>query len=357
VGLAVNGRASAGRSARVREVHFRKGDEVAAGAVLLRLDTEELDNEIARRERFLRAGREELTQLDQMEKLLALQAEHGLARARAELELAEAELGHARARWEADRRLARLERQNAQEEVDRLRPLDQTRAVSAEEWSKANARRQEAEARLAKAELPPEGGKVEILRRAWRQAEQEAALKREELLARRKLKQSEADGAELELANLRLEREQAVVRAPHGGVVTGGEPKAGDVVEPGKVVAEIAPRGELIVEALVSNEDVGLLGVGRPARVKLDAYDYQKYGALEATVTFIAPDSELVDGPNGQRVSVYAVRLALASEAVGRGDLHGPVKLGMTGRVEVVTGQESLLGLFVRRVRQAVRLG
>src|SRR5579884_3701041 len=47
---------SASAGARVVAVHFRPGDTVRKGDVLLRLDTERLDSEIARRRRTIEAG-------------------------------------------------------------------------------------------------------------------------------------------------------------------------------------------------------------------------------------------------------------------------------------------------------------
>ena len=46
----------------------------------------------------------------------------------------------------------------------------------------------------------------------------------------------------IELANLELEREQAVIRAPMNGIVTVGDIKVGDILERGKPVVEIAEQ-------------------------------------------------------------------------------------------------------------------
>ena len=96
------------------------------------------------------------------------------------------------------------------------------------------------------------------------------------------------------------------------------------------------------------------LRVGMPARIKLDAYDYQKYGTLSGTVCFVAPDSEV---PEGQRTAHYVVRIEVDGEQIGRGDLRGQVKLGMAGQAEIVTDQESVLLLLVRKIRQTISLG
>src|SRR5206468_1238203 len=100
--------------------------------------------------------------------------------------------------------------------------------------------------------------------------------------------------------------------------------------------------------------EVGRLKVGMPVRVKLDAFDYQRYGTAAGTVVFIAPDSSV---PEGQRTAAYLVRIELDGDEVGRGEQHGHVKLGMAGTAEVVTGRESLLSLLARKIRQTISLG
>src|SRR5262249_11409254 len=102
------------------------------------------------------------------------------------------------------------------------------------------------------------------------------------------------------------------------------------------------------------SEEMAYLRVGMPARVKLDAYDHQKYGTLSGTVCFVAPDSEV---PEGQRAACYVVRIELDGDQVGRGDLRGQVKLGMAGQAEIVTDQERPILLLGKKIRQTISLG
>ena len=91
-----------------------------------------------------------------------------------------------------------------------------------------------------------------------------------------------------------------------------------------------------------------------PARIKLDAYDYQRYGSVAGTVVFLSPDSGVGEG---QRTATYLVKIELAGHELGRGELHGQVKLGMTGQADIVTGQERLLALLVKKLRETISLG
>jgi multidrug efflux pump subunit AcrA (membrane-fusion protein) len=127
---------------------------------------------------------------------------------------------------------------------------------------------------------------------------------------------------------------------------------------------EIAEQAGFCFELEVRSQDVGLLSVGLPVKIKLDAYDFQRYGTLEGEITFISPDSG-VPQARGQETSpsaaaprppTYLVRVRLIGDTIGHGELKGQVKLGMTGQADVVTGEETILTIFTKRIRQAFSL-
>jgi multidrug resistance efflux pump len=345
---------SASAGGRVVEANVRQGDEVRQGDVLIRLDAERLDNEIARRQRAIQTGEEELARVARLEELSAGQYEAARAKAEAEIAQAKEELRQAKERQAADLRLAEVELATADDEEGRLRVLIARRATGEADLVKATARVREAQEKLAKARLPVDETRLQVLQRGLDLAAKDHALRAEELALKRAAKQGEVAAARMELANLELERNQAVLRAPMDGVVTSTDVKVSDVLETGKPVVEIAEQKGFRFEVAVPSEEVGHLRVGMPVRIKLDAYDYQKYGTLSGTVVFISPDSTVSEG---QQAAVYLVRIEVEGAEVGRGDLRGLVKLGMSGQAEIVTGQENLLWLLVRQIRQGISLG
>jgi multidrug efflux pump subunit AcrA (membrane-fusion protein) len=90
-----------------------------------------------------------------------------------------------------------------------------------------------------------------------------------------------------------------------------------------------------------------------PAVIKLDAYDYQRYGVLSGTVESISPDAVV---PEGQHAPVYTVRVKIESNELRRGELVGALKLGMVGQVEIVTGEERLLHILAKKIRHTISL-
>jgi multidrug efflux pump subunit AcrA (membrane-fusion protein) len=345
---------SASAGGRVRAVHVHEGDQVRRGAVLIELDTDRIDNEIARVKRKIQVAKEELRQFVGVQEIAERLAQATHAKIQAEIAQAAEELRQARDRRNADVRLLDRQLHDSTAEEAQLRRLAHSGAASQLELIKASGQVAELRAKLDKARLPVDEGPVEVLRRNLAVADKDADVKREELAMKRGLKEGEIAAAQTELANLGLERSQATLRAPADGVVTFGDVKMGDILEAGKAVVGIAEQSGFRFEAGVSSEDVAHLRVGMPARIKLDAYDYQQYGTLAGAVCFISPDSTAAE-PN--RPPAYTVRIAVEGADIGRGTARGPIKLGMVGQAEIVTGRESLLSLLLKQLRQRISLG
>jgi hemolysin D len=359
---------SADLEGRVVHAPFAEGDVVREGEVLVRLDTAHLDNRIAKLERTLQSSAEEIVKLTGLETLVDQQLKAAKDKAQAELVQAEVALARAANRRASEIRLAQAGLKAADDHWQRMNNLTGSRAVTAQDVVKAEAEVRQAREKVVQAELPAEESQVAIARRAVELVDREFAVRRAEVQARLVVKQGEADAARNELANLNLQRAEAELRSPIDGVVVAGRVQPGDVLERGKAVLEIAPQGGYRFEAVVPSEGVGQLRVGMPVRIKFDAYDYQKYGVLDGTVTYLSPDSKLPGSEESGRETgeqtaarkspaAFVVRVELLADEVGRGALRGRVKLGLGGTAEIVTGRESVLAILVKRIRQAISLG
>jgi hemolysin D len=66
----------------------------------------------------------------------------------------------------------------------------------------------------------------------------------------------------------------------------------GGVVTPAEKLATIVPQeSPLIVRGLVQNKDVGFLKPSMPVSLKIDTFDFQKYGVLDGELLQISKDS------------------------------------------------------------------
>jgi len=345
---------------RVAEVNFAEGDQVRQGQVLLRLDTKPLDNEIAKLVRQIDSAEEELGEIARLDVLLAEQLQSAQAKAQAELSEAEARLQRARQEQVSKIRQAQSELAAANDRLARYRQAYRNKAITQQQYVEVATQVRQADEALKQAQLPLDEGRLHVLRRALELVDRDFTVRRAELESRRVVKRGEVDAARKELANLNLALDQAVLRSPLDGVVVSGNIDVGDVLEPGKPAVEIAPQDGFRFEVVVPSGDVGELAVGMPVRIKFDAYDYQNYGTLDGTVCFISPDSrvhnvdEASSGP--QQPVGYLVRVELHGDELSRNEWRGQVKLGLGGTAEIVTGQESLLAILLKKIRRTISL-
>jgi hemolysin D len=66
----------------------------------------------------------------------------------------------------------------------------------------------------------------------------------------------------------------------------------GGVVTPAQPLLEVVPRGsKLEIEAVVANKDVGFVHAGQEAEIKVDTFNFTKYGMLHGHVQSVSADA------------------------------------------------------------------
>ena len=127
----------------------------------------------------------------------------------------------------------------------------------------------------------------------------------------------------------------------------------GGVVPAGAPIMELLPLGDkVLIEARIRPSDIGFVRVGQPVDMKLSAYEYTVYGSLKGTVQSISPDA-LGDPERAATADGTWYRALIRAEggqlaALRKNDQPLQVLPGMTGSVEIRTGQRSVLGFILR---------
>ena len=244
----------------VMERHVRDGDRVEPGDLLLTLRADDLAARV----------REAQAALNNLRQSQRPQAEQALRQAESLLEQAERE---------AQRRAALLKSESISREVVE-------KALNAEVVAQANLR----QARLAADALAPGGPEEVIL--LERLAAAEAALQKTE------------------------------IRAQFPAIVLTRRVEPGDLVQPGRVLMELAQIGHTEVLVPVDERNLGVLALGQTALCTPDAYPDRQF---KAVVDHIAPT---VDAERG----TVDVRLAVK-------DPPAYLKQDMTVTATIVTGE------------------
>ena len=131
------------------------------------------------------------------------------------------------------------------------------------------------------------------------------------------------------------------IRAPMKGVVNRVFVNTvGGIVKPGEPILEVVPADEqLVLDAMVLPKDIGFVKLGQAARVKITAYDYSIFGAMNGTVQNISADAV----PNEKGEAFYMVRIETDTRAIEVLDKKLPIQPGMQAQVDIVTGKKTIL--------------
>jgi multidrug resistance efflux pump len=115
---------------------------------------------------------------------------------------------------------------------------------------------------------------------------------------------------------------------------------AGEVVNVGQMVATVVPEGvPLVVEAAVSNRDVGFVKPGIEGRVKVEAYPFQQFGTLRGRVRTVLPGLG--------RDNNFIVRLELLETRLSAGDTPLPLFPGLAVDAELFTSRQRLITMIL----------
>lgn len=114
-----------------------------------------------------------------------------------------------------------------------------------------------------------------------------------------------------------------------GAVVQGGDPLL--VLVPGE--------GELIVEAMIPNKDIGFVEEGDRVEVKLEAFPFTKYGVIDGVLEDISNDA-IQDENLGL---IYQARIKLDKQTIRVNGRVINLSPGMTATAEIKTGKRRII--------------
>jgi len=173
-------------------------------------------------------------------------------------------------------------------------------------------------------------------------------------------------GAVQDINRTKAHTEQLRIVSPVDGVVQQlSVHTVGGVVPAAQPLMLIVPNQHTIeFEAYVENKDIGFMQEGQSAQVKIDAYDYSKYGTIPAIVSHVSRDAvDLLgngtgqlankdsdgkkDSASGSKGLMYAVKVSLQNSSILVDGKNMSIKPGMGGSVEIKTGERRIIGYLL----------
>jgi hemolysin D len=140
----------------------------------------------------------------------------------------------------------------------------------------------------------------------------------------------------------------------------------GGVVTPAQTLLVVVPAdSHLEIEAMVQNRDIGFVHPGQDAQIKIDTFNFSRYGLLHGKVLNVSPDAitrdkppdkvgkndnqgaeDVTSEPKGQEL-VYAARVSLDREQMQVDDRLVHLSPGMAVTVEIKTGSRRIVSYLL----------
>lgn len=364
----------------VREILIRKGDEVRAGQVLLRMDAlvteaelEIISIEHARRRVQLaridaeltgrpfdapanapvtlvreaieqhRANREALTAALSEEQTRLVQAQLELSAARQQKSRLEAVLPHYLAQEQAFEQLVKtgfagvlMGSEKRRQRIEREQELEtQVFLVAAASMAIEQSQR-----------------KLHRIKADYQRA----------LHAERNEAQAHWGRLTQELEKQEHRRLLLELRAPQDGVIKDlATHTAGTVVSAGTVLASLVPQdARLKAEVWVSNRDIGFVRPGQKVQLKFATFPFQRFGMGNGTVEFVSADAQSLEEARqqghagvGENALRYRAHVALAASELEMNGEQFPLAAGMHTTAEIKLGNRTVMEFLLSPVKRA----
>ena len=178
--------------------------------------------------------------------------------------------------------------------------------------------------------------------------------------------EQKANGLAQDLIKAEQKTRLQLLTAPVDGVVQQlAIHTVGGVVTPAQSLLVVVPSdSRLEIEAMVSNRDIGFVHSGQEAEIKIDTFNFTRYGLLHGQVLTVSQDAVIRDRqqnrpndrtlgtqndtsePKGQELN-YSARISLDRTQMQIDDRMVNLSPGMAVTVEIRTGSRSIISYLL----------
>ena len=153
---------------------------------------------------------------------------------------------------------------------------------------------------------------------------------------------------EAKIEALKNNNSKYTIKSPVDGIIlTSNYNTVGSYINQSKAVAEIiSDDSELEIETYIPNKDIARIEKGQNVVIKVEAYNYQKYGTLNGTIEYISP-SAIVNEDLGV---VYKVKIKFDKEQ----NKNIKILPGMTTTLEIKSGKKKIIEYFLESFEKTI---
>jgi len=344
----------------VKSIKVKEGESVTAGQVLMELDSDVTRADLQQVEAKLDGQMNRLAQLQLIKKQLEITNRTQHLQNQAQATAQQAQITQSRQQIDFnkvsfgfsqellnkdDSRVKRFNILKQQGIIPGIQAEDAERALIE---SQQRIKKNQADLEQSQSELEKQQSTFEKSQREGELSLIESEKQLQELQAQIADVQSEIAQSKKQIDSLRFQLKQRVLRAPINGTIFQLPIKsAGAVVQPGALVAQIAPKNTpLVLRAQMTSQQSGFLRVGMPVRMKFDAYPFQDYGIIEGRVNWISPDSKILETKESQ-AEVFELEIAVDRPYIKTSNRQIALTPGQTATAEVIIRQRRVIDFIL----------
>jgi len=172
------------------------------------------------------------------------------------------------------------------------------------------------------------------------------SLKRE-IAAKLSAYMEEKNVLEAQVSSLKFTQNKRFIKSSDNGYVHQLFIKTvGGVVTPAQPLLSILPENTtLVVKGMALNKDIGFIKEGQTCVVKVDTYNFQRYGVLKGVVKTVSPFS--VEDKEKQ-IDGYSIYVEIfSSELVEKNGRRHKIKPGMSATIEMKVDKRRVIEFFL----------
>ena len=142
-----------------------------------------------------------------------------------------------------------------------------------------------------------------------------------------------------------LEKQVQTIKAPIDGYINELEIHTlGGVVTPAQKIMTVIPKdSKLIIKAKVMNQDIGFIEEKMDVSIKIDTFNFQKYGIIKGKVLVVGANS-VEDEKMGQIYEVFIEPIDTVLMVEGK---EQSIKTGMSTTCEINIGKRRIIEFFI----------
>lgn len=349
----------------ISAIKVKEGQPVTKGQTLIEVESEVTRTDLQQLEAKLEGYQNRLAQLELIKKQIEVTTRTQRLQNQANTNAQQAQISQTQQQLDFNQSAASFSQElltKDEERVERFRSLKQEGVISGSQVEDAERALIESQQRLKKFQSDIEQSQSELMKQ---QSTYEKGLRDGELTLIESQKQiqelqTEATEIKSEMAQtrkqieaIRLQLQQRVLKAPIDGTIFQLPIKsAGEVVQPGALVAQIAPKNTpLVLRAQMTSQESGFLRLGMPVKVKFDAYPFQDYGIVEGHLSWISPDSKIRETPQGP-IELFELEVTLKHPYLKTATRQIALTPGQTATAEVITRQRRIIDYILDPFKQ-----